>query len=477
MRKDSDLIGEMEIPDDIYYGIQTVRASRLGDISFSKLNLYPEIIRSMAQIKKSCALANVKIQALAEDEGLAIAKACDELIVGKLRDQFAAVDMYSGGGAIAINMSINEVLANRANEILTGHKGYDRIHPNTHVNMCQSTNDVVPSAMKIVVYDAVQKLVANVLSLEETFAEKVREFEGKIKLGRTCLNDALPVTFSQEFSGYLSGIRRQRIRIEKAMEDWLTLTLSGTAVGTGVSTMPGYQEAVYEELRSLVNPRITMEENIFDGMQNADSYLYLSGLIKCLAVILSKISYDLKLLGSGPYAGFGELVLPTVQAGSSIMPGKVNPALPEMIIQVAQQVCGNDITITMAVEKGELDLNIADQILLKNLLDSISLLTRALPIFAEDCVKGIKISEKKAQLDAEKTTALVTMYSIVHGYKPALKIALDAVKRGIPVKQAAIETGSFTKEQADELFDPLLLTDVKRMHEVLKKYAALRDIK
>ena len=474
-RKDSDLLGEMDIPDGLYYGIHTTRAARLGDISQDKLNMHPEVLEAMADVKACCAKANVAIGALETAKGAAITQACDEIKAGRFNDQFP-VDMFAGGGAIAINMNVNEVIANRANEILTGKKGYSQVHPNTHVNMCQSTNDVVPSAMKIAVYRETLKMLGSVKLLEDTFEKKADEFGDTVKLGRTCLNDALPITFRQEFSGYSSGIRRQRLRIEAAMKDWLTLTLGGTAVGTGVSTLPGYEEAVYKELRENVDPSIRMEDNLFDGMQNADGYLYLSGLVKCLAVVIGKICYDLKLLGSGPKAGFSEIVLPAVLAGSSIMPGKVNPTLPEMMIQVTQEVCGNDATITMAVEKGELDLNIAEQILLKSMLDSVHHITKALPLLANECVAGITINSDKTRLEAEKTTALVTMVSVIHGYKTALKIALGAVEHDIPVKEAAIKTGQFTKEQADEFFDPLLLTDVKRMHALLKKYAALRDI-
>ena len=476
MRMDSDLLGEMQIADDIYYGIQTSRCLYLGDISDSKLHRYPEIVRVVAQIKKACALANRDIGAMKPEIAEAIVQACDEVVDGKFPDAQFPVDMYCGGGAIAINMNMNELIANRANEILTGHKGYDRVHPNTHVNMCQSTNDVIPSAMKIVSYRAAKKMLVSVVELEEALENKIKEFGDHVKLARTCLCDALPITFAQEFSGYLSGIRRQRIRIEAALSDWLALSLGGTAVGTGVGTMPGYIPAVYAHMQKEIEPEIHQEANVFDGMQNADSYLYLSGLIKCLAVVLSKICYDLKIMGSGPLAGFMEIQIPAVQAGSSIMPGKVNPALPEMIIQIAQQVCGNDLTITMAVEKGELDLNIADQLLMKNLLDSCSLLQRALPIFTERCVKGIKLNAQKALEDAQCSTALVTTVSMIHGYKKALRIALKAVETNRPVKEVAVESGEFTQEQADEFFDPLVLTSLDKMYALIEKYKADRDI-
>lgn len=475
MRYDSDLMGSMDIPDELYYGIHTMRALPLGDISSVKLNQFPEVIKTMAKIKKACAEANEQIGAMDPQVARAIVRAAEEVLSGKFNEQMH-VDMYNGGGAIAINMVINEIIANRANEILTDRKGYDRVHPNTHVNMGQSTNDVVPSAMKIVSYDAAQALIDAVKKLEESLEKKSAEFKGKVKLGRTCLNDALPITFEQEFSGYYRGIQRQRVRLEKVLEGWLALTLGGTAIGTGVGTMPGYTEKVYEILRKEVNPLISMEENLFDGMQNADSYLYLSGVVKCVAVVLSKICYDLKLLGSGPFAGFGELILPTVQAGSSIMPGKVNPAVPELIIQVAQQICGNDTTITMAVEKGELDLNISDQILLKNLLDSINLLRRAIPILINCCINGLAINEKKAQYDAERSTALVTSYSMLRGYKEALRLALESIEKKQTVKETAIESGRLSKEEAEKLFDPLLLTDVNKLHALIREFKEQRDV-
>lgn len=475
MRQDSDLIGSMEIPDDLYYGIHTMRALPVGDVSSVKLNHYPEIIKTMAKIKKACAKANEQIHALDAKAAAAIVQAAEEIEQGKFNDQMF-VDMYNGGGAIAINMVVNEIIANRANEILTGHKGYDKVHPNTHVNMCQSTNDVVPSAMKIVSYEAAKGLISAVKELEKALEKKAAEFKGKIKLGRTCLNDALPMTFEQEFSGYQKGIERQRVRLEKALEDWLSLTLGGTAIGTGVGTMPGYTDKVYEILKQDVNPLIRQETNLFDGMQNADSYLYLSGIVKCLAVVLSKICYDLKLMGSGPFAGFGELILPTVQAGSSIMPGKVNPAVPELMVQIAQQVCGNDTTITMAVEKGELELNIADQILLKTLLDSINLLRRGIPILIHHCINGLKVNEEKTKHDAERSTALVTPYSMLHGYKQALKLALESIEKNQTVKETAIKSGRLTEEEAEKLFDPLLLTDVNLLHDLIQKFKNQRDI-
>ena len=475
MRKENDLLGEKLVPSEAYYGIQTLRALEVGSISNIKLNNYPDVIQTLAQVKKACALANLSIQALPFNVGHAIIQACDEIISGQYFEQFV-VDMYSGGGAIAINMNMNEVLANRANEILTGNKGYDVVHPNTHVNMCQSTNDVIPSAMKITLFKKVHSLLDSIIMVEDSFERKSVEFKDAVKLSRTCLQDALPITFGQEFSGYSQGIKRQRERLQQVMKGWLHLSLGATAVGTGMGIMPGYIEAVYNFMQRDIHPKIQEAANMFDSMQNADDYLYLSGTLKCLAVILGKIAYDLKIMSSGPHAGLAEIKLPPVQPGSSIMPGKVNPALPEMISQVCQQVCGNDLTITMAVEKGELDLNIFEQILLKNILDSCTLLENALPIFASRCIDGIEVNVEKAFSDAENSPALVTIVSTLLGYKTGLAIISNAQKEQCSIKQAAINSGLFSEEQANELFDPLVLSHREKILSLMSKYAHLRAI-
>ena len=476
MRKESDLLGELLIPEDKYYGVQTLRSLQLNPVSSSRMCDYPGSIQALATLKKICAQANKNIGALDTVIADAIMQATNEVIAGKFNDQFE-VDMYSGGGGIAMHMNINEVLANRANELLTGKKGYDRVHPNTHVNMCQSTNDVLPSAMKLTMYWAVQRTCDSIRILEQAFAAKAKEFEKDVKLARTCLQDALPITFGQEFSGYASVIKRQRERLEHCMQDgWLDLTLGGTAVGTGMGMMPGFFEEVYRLLREQTHQDIKPDANIFDGMQNPDGYLYLSGILKCLAVSLSKISFDLKMLSSGPFAGFGEITLPAVQPGSSIMPGKVNPSLPELIIQIAQQVCGNDLTITMAVEKGELDLSIAEQILLKTSLDSLSLLEKSLPIFADKCIAGITINGDKALLDAQRSPALVTMVSILFGYEAGLAIARKAKEEQTSIKQAAVDSGIVSPEQAEDLFNVLNLTDRTAMENLLAKYASIRSV-
>ena len=475
MRMEKDLLGELPVPDDKYYGVQTLRSLHLNPVSYVRMHHYPDSITALAEIKIACAEANRAIGAMEADVADAVVAAAREIVDGKYADQFQ-VDMFSGGGGIAVHMNINEIIANRANEILTGSKGYDRVHPNTHVNMCQSTNDVVPSAMRLVIYRGIEKLCASVKVLEDALTAKAGEFAHDVKLGRTCLQDALPMTFGQEFSGYAAVVRRQRQRLLACMPEWLTLTLGGTAIGTCLGVMPGFVPEVYRRLRANVHPDIRPDENFFDGMQNADGYLHLSGIVKCLAVSCGKIAYDLKLLSSGPFAGFGELVLPAVQPGSSIMPGKVNPALPEMIIQIAQQVCGNDTVLTMAVEKGELDLNIAEQILLKCSADSLSLLEKALPIFAEKCVAGIAVNRAKALHDAESSPALVMIISMLFGYKEGLAVAGLAAEKGIGVKAAAVASGLVTSEQADELFNVLTLTDSEATARLLEKYASIRRI-
>ncbi|MCP1122615.1 lyase family protein [Bacillus sp. 3103sda1] len=324
MRLEQDLIGELEIDDDVYYGIQTVRACENFSISGRTIESYPHLIRSVAYIKKAAAMVNHCVGVLDLDKKNVICLAADEIINGEMKNQFP-VDIYQAGGGVSINMNINEVIANRANELLTGHKGYDVIHPNEHVNMSQSTNDVLPSAMKI---------------------------------ARTCLQDAVPITLGQQFSGYHSFIKRQIEEWKKLQKDCLSIVIGATAVGTGIGAAPGYQEKMYEFLPLIANVPVIKEDNFFDGLQNADIYLKISASLKTLSSGLSKMSSDLRLLSSGPRAGFAKIRLPAVQPGSSIMPGKINPCIPEMMMQVCFDVYGKDQAITFAVDRGELDLNI-----------------------------------------------------------------------------------------------------------------------
>lgn len=406
MRLEKDMLGQMELHGDTYYGIQTERAKNNFNISTQKICDYEHFIWCLAAIKKSAAMANRDINVLEKELANSICSACDEIMEGKLIDQFI-VDVFQGGGATSTNMNINEVIANRANEILTGKKGYDRVDPLKHVNMGQSTNDVIPSAIKLASYKYLDKLRASAISAEAVFEKKMKEFDDVVIMGKTCLQDALPITLGQRFSGYLFFIKRQIKEIEEMASDCLNIPLGATAIGTGLGTYPGYRLEVYSYLNKIVKLNVTEDENFFDGLQNGDFYIKVSGFLKGFATGLSKISKDLRLLSSGPNVGFCEIQLPSVQPGSSIMPGKVNPVIPEMMIQVGYQVCGNDTAISMAVEGGELDLNVWESIIMKCLFDSCILMANSILIFADKCVAGIEVDREVCRRHAYSCLPMV----------------------------------------------------------------------
>lgn len=376
MRTEKDMLGVMELEDSVYYGIQTARSIQNFAVSGRTISEYHYLLKCMAYIKKAAAMSNYDAGALEFERKVAICQAADEIISGEMKDQFK-VDIYNAGGGISINMNINEVIANRANELITGHKGYDYINPNQHVNMSQSTNDVLPSAMKMACYFYLEDLLKNLILLEESLYKKSVEFANVVKIARTCLQDAVPITVGQQFSGYYSFIQRQIIEFKNLRNDCLKIVIGATAVGTGIGTTPGYTENMYKYLYELSGLPVVKAENFFDGLQNADIYVKISSVLKGLSTGLSKLASDLRLLSSGPRAGLSEMNLPAVQPGSSIMPGKVNPCIPEMIMQVCFDVYGNDNAITIAVDRGELDLNVWEPIIMKNIFDSFFILTNS----------------------------------------------------------------------------------------------------
>jgi aspartate ammonia-lyase len=471
MRIERDSLGELSVPDQVYYGVQTERARQHFAVSGQTVGSIPRYVRSIAAIKKAAARANREIGALDSQLAQAIETAADEVIRGKMDTEFP-IDLFQGGGGTATNMNVNEVIANRANELLTGHKGYDRVHPNTHVNMCQSTNDVIPSAMRIALYGCLQDLIQNLRILEDALAEKVEAFSSVVKIGRTCLQDAVPITLGQEFSGYRAFVGRQLTLLDQAASTCLHIPLGATAVGTGLGTFPGYVQRVYPALQSIVGIPVVQDANLFDGLQNGDVYVQISAALKSLAVGLSKLAKDLRLMSSGPRAGLAEIELPAVQPGSSIMPGKVNPVIPELVTQVCYQVCGNDLAVTMAVEGGELDLNVWEPVIIKCLHESFQLLTRATPILAEKCVRGIKANRQVCQSHADSSLALSTVIAAIAGYEQGSAVAKKAMSEGTTVRQAAMAMGLLSPSQADHVMDPLMLTDAERSGRILR--AALR---
>ncbi len=465
-RIEHDALGEMKVPATAYYGIQTERAQRNFAVSGKTIGEYPLFIRSLAAIKKAAALANKDIGALSPEVADAICRAADEIMAGQHFGEFP-MDVFQGGGGTSANMNANEVIANRANEILTGSKGYEKVHPNTHVNMGQSTNDVIPSAMHLCFYAYLLDLAESLEYLERVLERKTEEFKAVVTIARTCIQDALPITLGQEFSGYWSFIRRQIALTKQTAQDCTVLPLGGTAVGTGLGTFPGYMEHVFHHLALITGLEVVQDKNLFDGLQNGDVYVKVSAALKSAATGLGKMARDLRLLSSGPRAGFREIELPAVQPGSSIMPGKINPVMPELMNQICYQVCGNDVAVTMAVEGGELDLNVWEPVIIKCIAESATLLTNSVRLFADQCVAGIRANEEVCRTYAESALAIATVPAALFGYEQGTAVAKTAQARGISAKQATIELGLLTQDEADELMDPLSLTDYQVSSRIL----------
>ena len=475
-RIEKDSLGEMQILDSVYYGIQTQRAiDNFGvnglPISGLTIGHYRYFIWSMAAIKKAAALANKEINYLEQSIADAIVKAADEILSGGLSDQFP-LDVLQGGGYTSANMNVNEVIGNRANEIITGKKGSDKVHPNTHVNMGQSTNDVIPAVLKLSCYKYISDLVESVNSLETALKNKVEEFKDIVKIGRTCLQDAVPLTLGQEFSGYYDLIKRRKKKLLDMRNELLTLPLGGTAIGTELGAGAGFIEAAYLHLSKIIGYEVVPDNNFFDGLQNADIYIDLSANLKALAAGISKIATDLRILSSGPNGGIQEIILPALQPGSSIMPGKINPVMPELINQICYQVCGNDLVISMAVEGGELDLNVWEPVIFKCIAESFMLLTNGINLFTEKCITGLQANIDICRDYSERSTALSTVVATLFGYQIGSDIAKKAAKEKKTVKQVAVEEKIFTQAEADELLDPMVMTCAATFKEKIDKYRA-----
>ena len=466
MRKEHDCLGEMELPDSVYYGIQTMRVQGISAISGIPVITYPYLHDRLIRIKKAAALANAEIGALDKEIADAIAWAADKVLAGGYEDQFP-LDMYQGGGYTCVNMNVNEVLAHLANEKLTGHKGYDAVHPNTHVNMGQSTNDVVTSAERLAVAPAIDALLPPLRELGKVLRAKQKEFADVVKVGRTCLQDAVPMTLGQEFGGYATVVERQADLIAALRKDCFEIIVGATAVGTGMGSFPGYQEAFYKHMSKELGEPVKRTADLFDGMQNDDFYVQVSAMVKQAACAVSKIAKDFRILSSGPRAGFGEISVPSLSPGSSIMPGKINPIAMELMSQVAQQTCGNDLVISMAFEQGELEINVWAPTLYKNLFESFSLFTKALPVFTEKCVRGVTANRERCNEQAHATLALSTVVAATLGYEEGVRVSLYAHEKNLTVRQTVKELGIMTDAEANLLLDPMLLTDPDKMAKAL----------
>lgn len=477
IRYDSDSLGTLPVPAEAYYGVHTERGRQNFDVSGVTIGRFHQFIACLAMVKKAAALANVEIGAMKESIGEAIVQAADDIIEGRISMSNFPVDVIQGGGCVSTHMNINEVIANRANEIITGEKGYEFVHPNNHVNMGQSTNDVVPTALKLTLHFYLNDLTKSLKKLEGILIEKQKEFAGFVKLARTCLQDAIPITFGQTFSAYVAIVSRGIKQLKNQAEYCLELPLGATAVGTSLGSRNGYIEAVYPKLQGVTGLPVQKTENFFDGLSNGDFFVDISGSVKAVATGLSKMATDLRILSSGSRTGMMELVLPPVQAGSSIMPGKINPSFPELINQVAYQVCGNDVTVTMACEGIELDLNIWDSIISKCLFESCELLTKSTNLFADKCIKGIRVNVEECHTQAERTLAIAVVIAIIYGYDIGVKVAKQAHKENTTVKDAAIKLGIISPELAEEILDPVMLTDINRSSQIINQLAAQQKAK
>ena len=455
-RTEHDLLGAMEVPADAYYGIHTVRAA--ANFPLSGLRIHPELIRSMAYVKKAAAIANQRVGALPEGKATAICQACDEIIAGRWHDQFL-VDPFQGGAGTSTNMNANEVIANRAIEILGGTKGdYSVVHPNDDANLSQSTNDVYPTALKLAAIRLLLPVIEDMSRLQGALQEKEAEFAGVLKVGRTEMQDAVPITLGQEFAAWAQAIQRDWWRLHVAEEKLRQINLGGTAVGTGLNADRKYVLIAWDVLRDLTGLGLARAENMIDQTQNADVFAEVSGLLKTAAVNLAKIAADLRLLSSGPRAGLGEIALPEQQAGSSIMPGKVNPVITEAVTQIAYQVMANDQAITLAAQAGQLELNAFLPLIAHNLFQQLDLLHAGVTVFIDRCVAGIEARAGLCRDQVESSYGLVVAVAPYVGYELASEVAREAHRTGRAVKAILLERGLFSEEELDIVLAPEEMT-------------------
>ncbi|MBL4932817.1 aspartate ammonia-lyase [Clostridium paridis] len=455
-RIEKDMLGVKSINDEKYYGINTIRAMENFNIGDKFVNI--DFVKEIALIKKAAAMVNIKLKKLDEEKGKAIIKAAEEVVSGLFDENFH-INAFQGGAGTSTNMNVNEVIANRALELLGRKKGeYDIIHPNNHVNMSQSTNDVCPTALRIAAIRKIRKLADALASLQEAFQIKEDEFANILKLGRTELMDALPMMAGQGFGAYAKAIERDRWRIYKVEERLRVINIGGTAIGTGLNATNKYIFMITDLLQDLTGIGLARSDFPMDITQNADVFVEVSGLLKSCAVNLMKISNDLRLLGSGPRGGFGEILLPMEQAGSSIMPGKVNPVIPEMVAQVAMRIISNDSGITFAAASGQLELNAFIPIITENLLESLELLERTIIIFREKCIEGIEVNKDKCKENLEKSTAMTAALINHIGYDKASEVAKRSLASGKTLREILICEKILSEEEINKILNPLELT-------------------
>ena len=450
-RTEVDFLGSMEVPADAYWGVQTARAIENFPITGQKISNMPNLIRALAHIKKAAASVNGELGAISSAHARAIVQACDEIVAGQLHDQFV-VDVIQGGAGTSTNMNANEVIANRGLELMGFARGrYDMLHPNDHVNASQSTNDVYPTALRLAAWTGIGRLLQALAGLREAFDQKAKAFEDILKIGRTQLQDAVPMTLGQEMLAYAVMLGEDEQRLSEARALMLEVNLGATAIGTGINAPAGYAKNVVDRLAQYSGVPVVASPNLVEATQDTGAFVQLSGVLKRIACKLSKIANDLRLLSSGPQAGLGDIFLPARQAGSSIMPGKVNPVIPEVVNQVAYEVIGNDLMITIASESGQLQLNAFEPVMGWALTNSIEHLTNACNTFQHHCVRGIEANTVLLARRVAESVTLVTALNPIIGYEKAARIAKTVLQEGGTIAEVADRLGILKKEDVEAL--------------------------
>ncbi len=463
MRMESDSIGTMEVPREAYYGVQALRAKQ--NFPITGQHLHPAFIKNLARVKKAAAKSNENAFMLPKDKAEAIIRACDEVIRGYFSEEFI-VDAIQGGAGTSANMNMNEVLANRANELMGKEKGnYSCIHPNDHVNMSQSTNDVIPTAGKLTVLELMKPLIHELNELEQELEKKSVEFDGILKMGRTQLQDAVPMRLGQTFHAYATMVKRDCERLKNVSREMYTVNLGGTAIGTAINVSPAYLSNVVPVLARITGLPLKQADDLFDATENLDGFVMVSGALKTCAVNLSKMCNDLRLLSSGPRTGIGEINLPAKQNGSSIMPGKVNPVIPEVVSQVAFHVIGNDTTVTLAAEAGQMELNAFEPVVFYSIFESLDTLKEAVGTLTKNCVSGITANEERCRRLVNASVGISTALCPYLGYKESADIAKTALKTGKSVREVVLERGLVSESKLEEILNPENMTEVHYEHK------------
>jgi aspartate ammonia-lyase len=453
-RQEHDLLGDRDVPYEYYYGIQTLRALENFNISGITLNFYPDFINSLAIVKMAAAKANYELGLLPKDIAQAIVQACQEILDNRFHSHFV-VDMIQGGAGTSTNMNANEVIANRALEILGKERGeYEFCHPNNHVNLSQSTNDAYPTAIKIALIKANEKLVDVLQEFIKVLHKKAKEFSGIIKMGRTQLQDAVPMTLGQTFLAFAVTMEEEIQQLNRTSALFLEVNMGGTAIGTGICADPKYSDKVIPYLRIIAGMDIKLAKNLVEATQDTGDFVTYSGALKRLATKLSKMSNDLRLLSSGPRAGFNEINLPPMQPGSTIMPGKVNPVIPEVVNQIAFKVIGNDLTVALAAEAGQLELNVMEPIIVQSLFESIEMLKNGMKVLGTRCIAGITANESHCRSMVMNSIGLVTALNPYLGYEASTLIAKQALESGRSVYELVLEKQLLSKQELDKILAP-----------------------